>query len=68
MFISSTCLTLPAWRFIMKKAKIVLILSLLVLIGILLYFYISTREEKPEVVSQREQYQQELQQKEGDKK
>ncbi|MCR5330477.1 MAG: hypothetical protein K6E62_04725 [Lachnospiraceae bacterium] len=52
----------------MKKAKIVLILSLLVLIGILLYFYISTREEKPEVVSQREQYQQELQQKEGDKK
>ncbi|MBP5330271.1 MAG: hypothetical protein J6Y89_00270 [Lachnospiraceae bacterium] len=50
----------------MKKARIVLILSLLVLIGILVYFAISNMEEKPEYVSQRELYQQELQEKEGD--
>ena len=50
----------------MKKAKIVLILSLLVLIGLLVFFIISNREEKPEVVSQRELYQQELQEKEGE--
>ena len=50
----------------MKKAKIVLIISLLVLIGILIFMVISKREDKPEYVSQRELYQQELLEKEGD--
>jgi len=49
----------------MKKAKIALILSLLILIGLLVYFYVSRMEEKPEVVSQREKYQQELLEKES---
>ena len=44
----------------MKKAKIVLILSLLVLIGILVMFYIKKQESKPVVESEREKYQKEL--------
>ena len=51
----------------MKKAKIVLIIPLLVLIGILIFMVISKAEDKPEYVSQRELYQQELLEKEGDK-
>ncbi|MCR5324731.1 MAG: hypothetical protein K6E85_15855 [Lachnospiraceae bacterium] len=51
----------------MKKAKIVLILSLLVLIGILIFMVVSKSKDKPVYVSQRELYQQELQEKEGDK-
>ena len=51
----------------MKKAKIVLIFSLLVLIGILIFMVISKAKDKPVYVSQRELYQQELLEKEGDK-
>ena len=42
----------------MKKAKIALIISLLALIALVVVYIMSIREEKPVIVSQREQYQQ----------
>ena len=46
----------------MKKSIIILILSLLILIVVLVLFVRSKQEVKEEVVSQREQYQLELNQ------
>lgn len=51
----------------MKKhaaIKIILIVSILVLIGLIGYYFWKQREQKPKVISYREQFQEELLKKE----
>lgn len=43
-----------------KIAKIILIISLLAFIGLLAYYIITVQASKPETISKREQYQNEL--------
>jgi hypothetical protein len=50
----------------MKKAKIVLLISLLIFIGLLLYFLLGpSKNDADKPVSLREQYQQEYQEKQN---
>ncbi len=44
----------------MKKAKVALVVSLIAFIALLVVYIMSVQAQKPVIVSQREQYQQQL--------